>query len=81
MFSHEDLIKAYEYGIDHGLLIAEQERDSEDLFDSVGCMVHSRKYNAPSSPAPRRQPHSEAWRQAKREALKKFVAIIAKEIK
>ena len=30
--SMEDLFKVFEWGIDYGLLLAEQERDSEDMF-------------------------------------------------
>lgn len=79
MFTHEDLLKAYEYGVDYGLLIAEQERDSEDLFDAVGCMVFSRKFNVPSIAARRRQPHSEAWRKAKADSMKSFIELFVKE--
>ena len=28
----DKLIKAFEYGVDYGLLLAEQERDSEDVL-------------------------------------------------
>lgn len=73
------LIKAFEYGIDYGLLIAEQERDSEDLFDAFQCGEASRRYNVPSAPAPRRQAHSEEWRKAKCGALAKFIELVAKE--
>jgi len=69
----DDLIRAFEWGVDYGLLLAEQEHDSEDLFDAVGCMVYSAKCNVPSSPAPRRQPRSDEWRKAKLDALLSFI--------
>jgi len=59
----EALCKAYEYGVNYGLYLAETERDSEDMFDTVGCFVYSRKMCVPSSTAKRRQPRSEAWRE------------------
>ena len=74
--SVEDLFKVFEWGVDYGLLLAEQERDSEDMFDAVGCMVYSAKYNVPSTRAPRRQPHSAAWRQAKEDAFTNFIMFL-----
>jgi hypothetical protein len=71
----DKLFKAYECGIDYGLLIAEQERDSEDMFDAVGCYVHSRKMCVPSNPARRRQPRSEKWRQAKAANMIGFIKL------
>jgi len=62
-------------GVDYGQLLMEQERDSEDLFDAVGCMAYSRKYNVPSTPAPRRQPHGKEWRKAKSDSIIKFIDI------
>ena len=72
----EDLLKAFGYGIDYGLLLAEQERDSEDLFDAVGCYAHSRKMCLPSTPAPRRQPRSVEWRQAKYDSYHAFIKLL-----
>jgi hypothetical protein len=71
--SHNDLIKAFEYGIDYGLLIAEQERDSEEWQDAIGCYMQSRKTCSPTSPAPRRELHSETWRNAKKESMLNFI--------
>ena len=71
--SDEELCKVFEWGVDYGLLIAEQERDSEDLFDAVGCMVYSQKYNVPSTPAPRRKPHSTEWRKAMASGVSNFI--------
>lgn len=74
--SGSQLIDAFSWGVDYGLLLAEQERDSEDFFDAVGCMIHSAKYNVPSTRAPRRQPHSAAWRQVKKDALMNFIELV-----
>lgn len=74
----EDLMTAYECGIDHGLLLAEQERDSEDAFDAAGCAVYSARMCVPSTPCRRRQPHSAAWRGAKQAAMDRFLALIVR---
>lgn len=60
MEHYEALLKAFEYGIDYGLLIAEQERDSEEVFDAAGCAVYAHKMCVPSSVTRRREPHSAA---------------------
>ncbi len=73
----DELMAAFQYGIDYGLLLAEQERDSEDLFDAVGCMVVSAKYGVPSAPARRRQPRSEAWRNAMAASAAKLISLVA----
>jgi len=75
-----DLLKAYEYGIDYGLLISEQERDSEGLFDAAGCAVYSRKMCLPSATAPRRQPRSAEWREAMASSFEKFIKLISEEM-
>ena len=77
MFDIKDLITAFECGIDYGLLLAEQERDSEDAFDSVCCLLYSRKHNVPSAPANRRKARSEAWRNAKGASLLRFIELCA----
>ena len=72
----EQIMQVFGWGIDYGLLLAEQERDSEDLFDAVGCAYYARKFNVPSAIAPRRQPRSDAWRQAKKDAFTAFIEFI-----
>lgn len=72
-----ELLKAFEYGVDYGLLIAEEERDSEDVFDAFLCSESARKFNAPSAPARRRLPHSEEWRKQKRDNLVNFYKLLA----
>lgn len=74
----KDLITAYECGIDNGLLLAEQERDSEDFFDATGCAVYSARMCVPSTQLRRRQPHSEAWRAAKQASLDRFLALVVR---
>ena len=54
----DDLADCFKWGVDYGLLLAEQERDSEDLLDAVVCASFARRMNIPSSFAQRRQPHS-----------------------
>jgi hypothetical protein len=74
------LLQAFECGIDYGLLLAEEERDSEDMFDAFLCGEAGRKFNVPSIPARRRQPHSMEWRNAKRESFKNFADLLAQSI-
>lgn len=76
--SAQDLIVAYECGIDYGLLMAENERDSEDVFDAAGCAAFSARMCVPSIPAARRKPRGEAWRKAKRDAMSKFLELVVK---
>lgn len=60
------------WGVDYGQLLMEEERDTEDWADAFNCCLVARKTAMPSVPIPRRQPHSEKWRNAKRESFKKF---------
>ena len=72
----DEICKVFTWGIDYGLLIAEQERDSEDMFDAAMCKVYSARFCAPSSIAPRRQAHSQEWRDAKKDAVINFVQFV-----
>ncbi|MDR0755144.1 MAG: hypothetical protein LBF04_07130 [Prevotellaceae bacterium] len=66
----------FKWGIDYGLLLAEEERSSEEWADAFnGCLV-SQKYCMPAAPCERRQTHSEAWINAKKESVRKFTEFI-----
>ena len=69
------LIKAFECGVDYGFLLAEQERDSEDVYDACQCSVFAKKMCMPSTTAQRRQPHSKAWREAMLKSVAKFIEL------
>lgn len=71
-----DLFSIFLMGVDYGQLLAEQERDSEDLADAFQGHIINQKYAMPSQVAPRRQPHSEAWREAKRKSFKDFQELL-----
>lgn len=73
-----DIFDVFCMGVDYGQLLMEQERDNEDLFDAFQGHLISRKYSMPSQPAPRRQPHSENWRKAKKESYLKFMELMVK---
>ena len=77
----DELLKAFEYGVDYGLLLAEQERDSEDMADSVACMMYSKKMCVPSTPIQRRQPRSDKWRLSKRQSVDNFIKLYAEYAK
>lgn len=70
-----DIFHIFCLGVDYGQLTMEEERDSEDTFDAFQGYLIARKHNMPSQIAPRRQPHSEKWREAKRNAYKEFFKI------
>ena len=70
------LFDAFCYGVDYGQLLMEEERDSEDTFDAFLCSETGRKYTIPSPQAKRRQPHSDKWREAKKESYNKFQSLL-----
>jgi hypothetical protein len=72
------LIDVFFWGVDYGLLLAEQERDSEKFANAALCHKYAQKMGVPSAIAERRQPHSEPWRQAKQESIAKFVNLSEK---
>ncbi|MGB2578171.1 hypothetical protein AAIR98_000862 [Elusimicrobium simillimum] len=71
--------EVFSWGVDYGQLLMEKERDSEDLFDAFNCYRVARKTAMPSNPTPRRMPHSEKWRNAKRESYIKFLDFLAEQ--
>lgn len=74
------LIKAYGYGIDYGLLKAEEERDIEDLFNAGLGVAYDDKMSMPLNATQRRQPHSDEWRQPKKKAECNLWNLIAEVI-
>jgi len=79
--SIDQIGKIFEWGIDYGQFLMEQERDSEDLFDAALCSVYSKKMSMPSQQATRRQPHTQKWREVKAGGFKKFMSFICKKVK
>ena len=71
----DSIIKAFEYGIDYGLLLAEQERDSEDMYDACQCSIYAKKMCRPSSLGQRRSARSNKWREAKQKSVIKFIEL------
>jgi hypothetical protein len=64
--------QAFISGADYGLVLSEEERMSEEMFDGFQCFLASKKYAMPSCPAERRQIHSKKWFDAKKESVDKF---------
>ena len=60
--------KIFNYGVDYGQLLMEQERESEEWADAFNCCLVSRKTAMPAMPIERRQAHSEDWKQAKKKS-------------
>jgi len=78
--SIEDIWKIYSWGIDHGQLLMEQERESEELFDAAICAQSGEKYCVPSSPVRRRQIHSDLWFAAKNKSMKDFADFLGQKL-
>lgn len=66
------LFEVFCLGVDYGQLTMEREREQEELFDAFNGYVIARKTAMPSNPTPRRQPHSEKWRNAKKQGWENF---------
>ena len=73
-------MKIFEFGVDYGLLLAEQERENEELFDAFAGSVFSTKMCMPSAPQERRQVRSEKWFEAKKKSVAEFMEMYAKII-
>ena len=58
-----DIFKAYEYGVNYGLYLAELERISEEGYDAALCGTYSRRMSRPSPRAQRRQTRSKEWQE------------------
>ncbi len=55
------LADVFNMGMTYGLLKAEEERESEDVFDGVICYFTDEKFQSPSIPTKKRQPHNKEW--------------------
>jgi len=75
----DELMEIFSWGVDYGLLLAEEERESEQLFDAFNGAVKSRKYAMPTHPIPSRQIRSQAWIEAKQNSYRKFLDIYVTE--
>ena len=71
-----ELIKAYEYGVNYGLYLAETERMSEDGYDAALCGAYSRKMSRPSPRTPRRQTRSTEWQVAMGAGQMQFLKLL-----
>lgn len=69
--------KIFNYGVDYGQLLMEQERDNEEWADALNCCLVSRKTAMPAMPIERRQVHSEDWKQAKLNSLTAFKKLLS----
>lgn len=65
----EDVTKIFMAGVDHGLLIAESEREDEELFDGFMGYVADKKNSMPTYPQERRHIRSEQWIKEKQKAI------------
>lgn len=73
-----NLLELFKMGVDYGLLLAEQERDNEDITDAFQGVIIDERYSMPANTPPRRLPRSDEWRNAKSESLYKALEIIGK---
>lgn len=70
--------KIFNYGVDYGQLLMEQERENEEWADAFNCCLVSRKTAMPAMPIERRQAHSENWKKAKRQSIDDFKKLLFK---
>lgn len=70
-------VEIYRMGVDHGQLMMEDERDSEDWSNAVRGLLFDNKFCMPLPIEVRRKPHSETWRKAKRASFDRFVEVLA----
>lgn len=70
--------KIFNYGVDYGQLLMEQERENEEWADAFNCCLISRKTAMPAVPLERRQSHSENWKNAKRKSIADFKELLLK---
>lgn len=68
----------FNYGVDYGLLIAERERENEELADAFNCSLVSRKTAMPAIPLEHRRCHSEKWITAKKKSFADFQDLLLK---
>ena len=73
-----DLFDIFCMGVDYGQLLMEQERDNESWADAFNGFLVDQKCSMPAKELPRRQPHSDKWREAKRNSVRQFMDLIAK---
>ncbi|MEI0797325.1 hypothetical protein R4Q14_03215 [Brachyspira intermedia] len=55
------LTDVFNMGMTYGLLKAEEERESEAAFDGAICYLTDEKFQSPSIPTKKRQPHQKKW--------------------
>ena len=67
-----DILDIFLMGVDYGQLTMEQERQSEETFDSFLGHFYSEKLMMPMAPVERRRVHSEKWFKAKEKGLLNF---------
>lgn len=70
--------KIFNYGVDYGQLLMEQERENEEWADAFNCCLVSRKTAMPSMPIERRHAHSDNWKNAKRKSIVDFKELLLK---
>lgn len=76
----KELYDVYFWGASEGLLAAETERLSEEMFDAAVCEHSGKKYCVPSAPVRRRQLRSDKWFEAMKKDKGKFVDFLALKI-
>ncbi|MDD2192657.1 MAG: hypothetical protein PHO12_08995 [Bacteroidales bacterium] len=72
-----DIFDVFCMGVDYGQLLMEQERDNEEWADAFNGFLVDQRCSMPANELPRRQPHSEKWREAKLNSYKKFLELVA----
>ncbi|MCQ2957287.1 MAG: hypothetical protein MJ180_00120 [Candidatus Gastranaerophilales bacterium] len=74
----KELFEIFNYGVDYGLLQAEEERAGEEWGDAFNGYCGDKKYAMPVNPIERRHLHSEKWFEAKNKSVNKFKELLVK---
>lgn len=69
--------RIFNWGVDVGLLFAEQEREKEEWAEAWKGYAVARRTGMPSHSSSRRQLHSEKWFAAKRASFEEFKDFLA----
>lgn len=76
----ETAFKIFNWGVDYGLLKAEEERATEELADAFNMYLVDMKTSMPAYPVERRKLHSEKWFEAKNKSFREFKDFLVEDM-
>lgn len=76
MKTDEKIWLAFEYGVDYGQLLMEEERLTDECIYACGSVNFAKKHCVPAQLLQTRQIHSDKWFKIKRASKKKFFELL-----